>query len=147
MLQKIDKIDPWIIEIIKDDPVRGEIPIEYRINETAEIYALWNDLELGSIVCVCYTDGIPGSVEEMYGISSPFPNTAIFYTIWSYTSGSGRKLIVEASEYIKSQRPEIKNLVTLSPKTEMAERFHLKNGAWKYRENPETINYAYQLEE
>jgi len=29
----------------------------------------------------------------------------------------------------------------------MAVRFHLKNGAWKYRENLDTINYAYQLNE
>jgi hypothetical protein len=33
--------------------------------------------------------------------------------------------------------------VTLSPKTEMARRFHLKNGAIIFRENIETINYEY----
>ena len=147
MLQKIDKIDDWIKEIIKDDPVRSEIPIDYRINEDAEIYALWNETELGAVTCVAYTEGIPTSVEEMFSLTSPFMDTVVFYTIWSYTKGSGRELIIQASSSIINQFPSIKNIVTLSPKTEMAERFHIKNGAWRYRENPETINYAYQLDE
>jgi len=146
-LQKINKIDDWIKEIIKDDPVRPEIPVDHRINEEAEIYALWNDTELGAVTCICYTEGIPGSVEEMYSLCSPFMDTVVFYTIWSYTPGSGRQLIVSASESILKEYPSIQNIVTLSPKTEMAERFHLKNGAWRYRENSETINYAYQLDE
>jgi hypothetical protein len=37
----------------------------------------------------------------------------------------------------------IKRFVTLSPKTEMAKRFHLKNGAIVFRENEETVNYEY----
>lgn len=147
MLVRINKVDEWIKEVIKDDPVRSEIPIDHRINETAEIFALWNDKELGAVTCVSYTDGIPASVEEMYSFSSPEPTTAVFYTIWSYTKGSGRQLIIEASEKIQKLKPSITNLVTLSPKTEMAKKFHIKNGAWHHRENSETINYAYKLDE
>jgi len=146
MLQRVNAIDEWIKEIIKDDPVRKEIPIQDRINDTSEIYALWNETELGAITCVSYTEGIPGSVEEMNYIASPYMDTVVFYTIWSYSPGSGRQLIVEASERIKHLYPSIKNVVTLSPKTEMAEKFHLKNGAWRYRENTDTINYAYELD-
>ena len=145
MLQKINRIDSWIEEIIKDDPVRPEIPIDHRINETAEIYALWDPTGLGAVTCVSYTDGIPASVEEMYRLGSPFPDTAVFYTIWSYAPGAGRELINQAAHGVQNQHSSIKNIVTLSPKTEMAERFHLKNGAWRYRENNDTINYAYQL--
>ena len=146
-LQRINEIDAWIKEIVKDDPVRPEIPVDHRINETSEIYALWNDKSLGAVTCVAYTDGIPGSVEEMYSLGSPYPDTAVFYTIWSYEREAGRDLINQASEHLRKHDPAIKNLVTLSPKTEMAERFHIRNGAWKFRENPETINYAYQLDE
>jgi hypothetical protein len=146
-LQKINNIDSWIEEIIKDDPVRPEIPIDHRINEEAEIYALWNETELGAVTCVAYTEGVPGSVEEMYSLTSPFMDTVVFYTIWSYTKGAGRELIIQAADAVKQQFPSIKNVVTLSPKTEMAEKFHLKNGAWKYRENPDTINYAYEVNE
>jgi len=146
-LQKINTIDPWIQEIIKDDPVRSEIPIDHRINEDAEIYALWNNTELGAVTCVSYTEGIPGSVEEMYSLSSPFMDTVVFYTIWSYTKGSGRELIINASESILKEYPTIKNIVTLSPKTEMAKKFHIRNGAWHFRENTDTVNYAYKLDE
>ena len=146
MLQRVTNIDSWITEIIKDDPVRPEIPIEFRINEAAEIFALWSNQELQSITCVAYTRGIPGSVDEMIDLCSLDPDSVIFYTIWSYAKGAGRELINQASDTIIEHNPKIKNVVTLSPKTEMAERFHIRNGAWKHRENEDTINYAYQLE-
>jgi len=44
---------------------------------------------------------------------------------------------------IKQTFPTITRFVTLSPKTEMARRFHLKNGAVVFRENEETVNYEY----
>jgi hypothetical protein len=71
-------------------------------------------------------------------------NTAVFYTIWSYAAGAGRKLIEEAQASIKEEHPEVKTYVTLSPKTEMAERFHLKNGAAKWRVNEDSVNYLYE---
>ena len=70
--------------------------------------------------------------------------TAVFYTIWSYVAGAGRDLIVEAQKSIEQELPNIQTFVTLSPKTEMARRFHLRNGAGIYRENPDTINYIYK---
>ena len=36
-------------------------------------------------------------------------------------------------------------LVTLSPLTEMAENFHLKNGAIKLRVNEATQNFEYKI--
>jgi len=71
-------------------------------------------------------------------------NTAVFYTIWSYASGAGRRLIEEAQQQIRKEHPEVDTYVTLSPKTEMARKFHLKNGAEVFRENPDTVNYLYR---
>jgi hypothetical protein len=71
------------------------------------------------------------------------PTTAIFYTIWSYAPGAGAELLRETVAQIKKQFPSIDRFVTLSPKTDMAKRFHLKNGADVYRENPNTVNYEY----
>ena len=147
MLHKIDEIDNWVLEIIKDDPVRPELSADFRIGKNSEMFALWDEQTLGAVCCVYYTEGIPGSIEEMKTMSSEFADTVVFYTIWSYERGSGRTLINQASSYIKDAYMGIKNVVTLSPKTEMAEKFHLKNGAWRYRENHETINYAYELNE
>jgi hypothetical protein len=146
MLQKINTIDHWVTEIISDDPVRPEIPIEFRINEAAEMYALWDNKQLLGVTCVSFTQGIPGSVDEMIESSSLNPDTVVFYTIWSYVKGAGRELLNKAVDQILFDNKLIKNVVTLSPKSEMAEKFHIRNGAWKFRENQDTINYAYQLQ-
>jgi hypothetical protein len=44
---------------------------------------------------------------------------------------------------IKERFPTVTRFVTLSPKTEMARRFHHKNGATTLRENSESVNYEY----
>jgi hypothetical protein len=68
----------------------------------------------------------------------------VFYTIWSYAAGAGRQLIEQAQAAIKTQHPEVTTYVTLSPKTDMARRFHHKNGAVTYRENADSVNYQYR---
>lgn len=146
MLKLINRVDDWVIEIIKEDPVRTNLSADFRINDSAEMYAWWEKDQLGAVCCVRYTNGIPVDISDMQDKRVGLQDTAVFYTVWSYAKGSGSKLINEASEEIKLCKPAIKNLVTLSPKTEMAERFHIRNGAIRYRENEDSINYAYQLE-
>jgi hypothetical protein len=86
---------------------------------------------------------IPKTVEDLAD-TVVNTNTAVFYTIWSYAQGAGRRLIEEAQAKIKLERPEVTTYVTLSPKTEMARRFHLKNGAEVFQENETTVNYLYR---
>jgi hypothetical protein len=73
------------------------------------------------------------------------PTTAIFYTIWSYAPGAGVELLRQTVSHIRAQFPTITRFVTLSPKTEMARRFHTKNGAVTFRENLDTVNYEYLI--
>ncbi len=68
----------------------------------------------------------------------------ITHTIWSYAAGAGRDLIMAAQKNIEETKPEVKTFVTLSPKTEMARKFHHKNGATTFRENEDSINYLYK---
>jgi RNA-splicing ligase RtcB len=96
-----------------------------------------------AVTCVKFLGSIPESVEDLAGVVVN-TNTAVFYTIWSYAAGAGRSLIEQAQAEIQRQHPEVKTYVTLSPKTEMARKFHLKNGAEIYRENPDTVNYLYK---
>ena len=72
-------------------------------------------------------------------------NTAVFYTVWSYQKGAGREIVNGVAEKIKSQRSWIKRFVTLSPLTEMAERFHLKNGAKFLAKHEDCQNFEYIL--
>src|SRR6056300_2052138 len=111
MLQKINTIDHWVTEIISDDPVRPEIPIEFRINEAAEMYALWDNKQLLGVTCVSFTQGIPDSVDEMIESSSLNPDTVVFYTIWSYVKGAGRELLNKAVDQILFDNKLIKNVV------------------------------------
>jgi hypothetical protein len=143
MLHTITTISDDLATLIKDDPVRPEIPLSDRVNSNSRIYMLKDGDQTLAVTCVKFLETIPSAVDDLV-IMIGSATTAVFYTIWSYTAGAGRELIVEAQKSIESEFPEIQTYVTLSPKTEMARRFHLKNGARELRENADTINYIYK---
>jgi hypothetical protein len=143
MLHTITTISDDLATLIKDDPVRPEIPLSDRVNSNSRIYMLKDGDETLAVTCVKFLETIPAAVDDLVVLIGG-ATTAVFYTIWSYTAGSGRELIEEAQKSIESEFPEIQTYVTLSPKTEMARRFHLKNGARELRENVDTINYIYK---
>jgi hypothetical protein len=137
-----DLTDP-LLEYIKDDPVRPEIPKEFRVCDNRFVSALVQDSPC-AMVCVCLQDFIPEDVQDLVTAVND-PTTAVFYTIWSYVPGAGADLLFQTVQEIKNRFPSISRFVTLSPKTEMARRFHLKNGAVVLRENENTINYEYTI--
>jgi hypothetical protein len=143
MLHTITTITEELELLIKDDPVRPEIPIQDRVNTNSRIYLLKNGDNTSAVTCVKFLTAVPAAVEDMADLVES-ATTAVFYTIWSYAAGAGRTLIQEAQKSIKAEFPDIQTYVTLSPKTEMARRFHLKNGALELRENITTINYIYK---
>ena len=143
MLHTITTITEDLETLIKDDPVRPEIPMNKRVNENSRIYMLKDGDQTQAVTCVKFLQSIPEAVDDLAELVGS-ATTAVFYTIWSYTAGAGRELIVKTQQSIKEEFPGIDTYVTLSPKTEMAKRFHLKNGAGIYRENSDTINYIYK---
>ena len=143
MLYTITCITEDLETLIKDDPVRPEIPLTDRVNINSRMYVLKDGDKTEAVTCVKFLNIIPEAVEDMAGLVGS-ATTAVFYTIWSYAAGAGRVLIQEAQKSIEAEFPGIDTYVTLSPKTEMARRFHLKNGAGIYRENSTTINYIYK---
>lgn len=143
MLYTITSVTEEIVRILKDDPVRPEIPVDRRVNQNSRIYMLKDGDQCQAVTCVKFLNTIPEAVDDLVDLVD-LATTAVFYTIWSYAAGAGRTLIQEAQRSIETEFPGIKTYVTLSPKTEMARRFHLKNGAGIYRENSDTINYIYK---
>jgi hypothetical protein len=144
MLHIINNLQDEFLRLLKDDPVRPEIPAEQRVNSNSQIFVLKNDAnEPLAVTCVKFLADIPESVTELAD-TVVNTNTAVFYTIWSYAAGAGRELITQARSQIEQDHPEVKTFVTLSPKTEMAQRFHHKNGAITFRENADTVNYLYR---
>lgn len=142
MLRFITDLTDNLLEYIKDDPVRPEISKEFRVGDNHFVSALVAN-QPEAMVCVSLQDSIPATVEELLSHKTSNPTMAIFYTIWSYRPGAGAELLRETVAEIQKMFPSITRFITLSPKTEMAEKFHLRNGAVIYRENKETINYEY----
>ena len=142
MLQFIKDLSNALLDFIKDDPVRPEIPKEFRVSDGRMVAALVSEDKPDAMVCVSFHDYVPESVEGLKQ-TTQVPTTAVFYTIWSYKSGKGQQLLIEAVKGIQQEYPSVTRFVTLSPKTDVARRFHLRNGAIVFRENDDTVNYEY----
>lgn len=144
MLHLIRNLSDRFFNLLNEDPVRPHIPHEQRIGKNKDIFVLEERDSVGAVTCVSYQLTVPENEITLFE-SCDQPKTAVFYTIWSYQPGKGRQLILDSVDYICKNNPGIDNFVTLSPKTEMARKFHLRNGAKIYRENLDTINYIYEV--
>jgi Malonyl-CoA decarboxylase C-terminal domain len=142
MLHLITTLTDQLLQYIKDDPVRPDIPGEFRVDRNRFVAALVENERPASMVCVSMHDFVPESVQDLDRTVDD-PTTAVFYTIWSYKPGSGAELLRTVLPRIREQYPTVTNFVTLSPKTELARKFHLRNGATVFRENSDTVNYCY----
>jgi hypothetical protein len=145
MLHLITTLTDNLLSYIKDDPVRPDIPAEFRVQPNRFVAALVENERPTSIVCVSLHDFVPESVQDLQRTVEQ-PDTAVFYTIWSYKPGSGADLLRTLVPKIREVFPSVTNFVTLSPKTDLARKFHLRNGAIVFRENPDTVNYLYSLQ-
>jgi hypothetical protein len=141
-LHHIRDISDPLTSVVKDDPVRPHIPLEQRINSAAEILLLKAGEEVLAATCLQWLADIPEDEDDLIKLAKT-QDVAVFYTIWSYSPGAGAELIKQAADWIISEFKDVKNIVTLSPQTTMARRFHLKNGASVHRENSTSVNYQY----
>ena len=150
-MELIDAVTDFSIE---KDIVRPEYDVEFRISEDREVFAWGRSLVpyqvYSSLCCVAYTHEIPINMNQLteYSINhSPYRgDIAVAYTVWncSNTKGSGRSLILALQKHFK-QDTRIQRLVTLSPLTDMAKKFHLSNGATLLSTNPESYNFEYEI--
>jgi len=148
VLYVIQSLTDPLLNLLADDPVRPEIPAEFRVSATSEIFVLQDNetFEPLAVVCVAYRDMIPADILELARDAIGDITTAVFYTIWSYKPGAGRNMITQAVNWIRKNRAEIAEFVTLSPPTDMARKFHTHNGASVFRVNGDTVNYLYKTE-
>lgn len=144
MLHLIRDYADRFFSFLLEDPVRPQIPTEQRVGPNRDIFVLHEEDRVDAITCVSYQNRVPQRENDLFQIGDA--NIAVFYTIWSYRQGAGRELILNSVNRIRQDHPSITRFVTLSPKTEMARRFHLRNGALICQENLETINYEYLVD-
>ena len=162
--KKIDNFFNWIkgaelVELkscnISEDPVRPELDIVFRRSYGRKIFGVKYNKEISAIMCFGFTDEIPKTVKELdlmtrdaYLKSAQrdqnIGKIAIAYTIWSKKKGGGKLIVKEVFKMIKKSN-HLNRLITLSPLTEMARNFHLKNGAIELQVNEGTQNFEYKI--
>ena len=145
-LHHIKDINDPLTRVIKDDPVRPHIPLEQRINDAAEILILKAGEEILAATCMQWLKDVPEDEQDLIDMAKD-RNIAVFYTIWSYSPGAGAALLQQAAKWLREEFKDMQGIVTLSPQTPMAERFHLKNGAKIRRQNETSVNYEYYFKE
>ena len=138
-----------------DDPVRPELDNEFRTSYGRKIYGVKYKNEIHAIMCFAFTNKIPKTVKELDLLSKDaflqsanrdqnVGQIAIAYTVWSNKKGGGKLIVKEVFKMIKKSN-HLNRLITLSPLTDMARKFHLRNGAIEVQVNEETQNFEYKL--
>ena len=151
-LKKTELVELHEVDCTKD-PVRPELDIKFRTSYGRKIYGLKHGEDIMAVMCFAFTNQVPKTVEEMDVLSKDAAmqsvhragiqgSVAIAYTVWSLKKGGGKMIVKEVYNMIK-QSNHLNRLVTLSPLTEMAEKFHLRNGAKLIQKNETTQNFEY----
>ena len=130
-------------ELCKQDPVRPNLPQHWRVVPNwREVFYLKTNHIIDSVLCVAHLDNIPINEDEL--LSFGHGNISVFYSVWSHVKGCGRQIVFDVWDLLKLQHSKNQRYVTMSPKTEMAMKFHLNNGAKLLQENEETYNFEYE---
>ena len=161
---RIDSIFDWLkgaelVELKKcntdEDPVRPELDNVFRRSYGRKIYGVKYGEEIHAVMCFAYTNQIPKSVDELDQFSHDaflqsaqrdqnVGQIAIAYTVWSKKKGGGKLIVKEVFKKIKKSN-HLNRLITLSPLTDMAYKFHTKNGAKLLQVNKTTQNFEYKV--
>ena len=162
--KKVENFFNWIkgaelVELkscnITEDPVRPELDVVFRRSYGRKIFGVKYKKEIHAIMCFAYTNKIPKTIDELDKFSHDaylqsaqrdqnIGKIAIAYTVWSNKRGGGKLIVNEVFKKIKKSN-HLNRLVTLSPLTEMATRFHRGNGAKLIQVNENTQNFEYKV--
>lgn len=125
-------------EVLDNDPVRPHIN---KIDVGKQVYVLD---DLSAVICVCYCTQVPTTEQELEQYRDDNGSILVAYTVWSNEQGAGRKIVVGLQELAKTKL-NVNKLVTLSPLTDMATKFHIKNGAKLIEKSTTCQNFEYEV--
>ena len=139
----------------KEDPVRPELDNEFRTSFGRRIYGVKYKNEIHAVMCFAFTNKVPKDVVQLDKFSHDaflqstqrgqnVGQIAIAYTVWSKKKGGGKLIVKEVFKKIKKSN-HLNRLVTLSPLTEMATKFHIRNGAKLLQVNESSQNFEYTV--
>ena len=138
-----------------EDPVRPELDNTFRRSYGRKIFGVKYGGEIHAVMCFAYTNQIPKDVDDLDKFSHDaylqsaqrdqnIGQIAVAYTVWSKKKGGGKLIVKEVFKKIKKSN-HLNRLVTLSPLTEMASKFHTRNGAKLLQINETTQNFEYKI--
>jgi len=162
--KNIDNFFEWIkgAELVElkqcntnEDPVRPELDNIFRRSYGRKIFGVKYREEIHAVMCFAFTNKIPKNVKELEKYSHDaylqsaqrdqnIGQIAVAYTVWSKKKGGGKLIVKEVFKKIKKSN-HLNRLVTLSPLTEMASKFHSSNGAKLLQVNESTQNFEYKV--
>ena len=136
-----------------EDPVRPELDNAFRTSYGRKIFGVRYKNEIHAVMCFAFTNKVPKDVIQLDKFShdaflqstqrgQSVGQIAIAYTVWSKKRGGGKLIVKEVFKKIKKSN-HLNRLVTLSPLTDMATKFHLRNGAKLLQVNETTQNFEY----
>lgn len=140
MLRSIQTFEQHLIE---DDPVRPHIPYQDRVAPGRSVVVLEQSGTPAAVLCLALCSQVPTTEQELYDYADTSGDVLVAYTVWSYVRGAGREIINLAREAARDEH--CARLVTLSPLTEMAERFHIRNGARFVAKYEHCQNFEYDI--
>ena len=138
-----------------EDPVRPELDNIFRRSYGRKIYGVKYMGEIHAVMCFAYTNEIPKNIDELDKFShdaflqsahrdQKVGRIAIAYTVWSKKKGGGKLIVKEVFKKIKKSN-HLNRLITLSPLTDMASKFHKRNGAKLLQVNKTSQNFEYEI--
>ena len=162
--EKLDNFFEWVkgAELVElkscnseEDPIRPELDNSFRTSYGRKIFGVKYKKEICAIMCFGFVNEIPKTIEELDLMSKDahlqnalrdrnVGKIAIAYTVWSKKKGGGKLIVKEVFKKIKKSN-HLNRLVTLSPLTDMARNFHLRNGAFELQVNKSSQNFEYKI--
>jgi hypothetical protein len=130
--------------------------VDFRRSYGRKIFGVKYKNEICAIMCFGFTNEVPKTIKEFdlmtkdaHLQSASWRNEnigkiAIAYTVWSKKKGGGKLIVKEVFKKIKKSN-HLNRLITLSPLTDMARNFHLRNGAKELQVNAESQNFEYKI--
>ena len=137
-----EKPDLW-----KDgDPVRPELGVSFKTYPGREVFGLRNESgEYVAFCCVARTLQVPWDIMSLSNFTANDGTVYVPYTVWSLKKGSGKAIINALLDKVRDSEEDIRRVVTLSPRTDMARNFHLRNGAKEIAVHVVTANFEYEI--
>jgi hypothetical protein len=128
-----------------DDPIHPELSIKFKTAPNRGVFGLLgDDNNYQAFLCYAKTTDVPRDINELDSLTDSSGRIIVPYTVWSYVKGCGREIINLIIDLAKNSNI-CDRIVTLSPQTEMAKKFHIRNSAVELRVNESTVNFEYDI--